>query len=281
MSPDTRLLCGLSLILIPTIVYGGLTVLGVVSNRLMGIPGPSNLSATQIALYRAGHAHAGVLTLLAMLLQIAIDYAAIPGSLVWPVRVGAIAASILVSGGFFAVAHAVQRPRRVVGIAESQRERVLAFARQQVAVRANGGRIFHQSLAIEVDHADQRGGVAKGFDGAQRVAGRAIQRGRCSLDQERRPRVVGGEQTKAAHHGHRRRTDLKRPLLGDARLALEPLSVTGQARLAGKRKFFAEVPLGELSFGAGLPKRHRRRVCPGDAALARVEQPDRRGQHVQ
>src|SRR4030095_7712282 len=83
-----------------------------VSNRLMGTPGPSNLSATQIALYRAGHAHAGVLTLLAMLLQIAIDYAAIPGSLVWPVRVGAIAASILVSGGFFAVAHA--RSLRVV-----------------------------------------------------------------------------------------------------------------------------------------------------------------------
>src|SRR5262245_36968083 len=100
MSPDTRLMCGLSLILIPTIVYGGLTVLGVVSNRLMGTPGPDRLSATQIAFYRAGHAHAGVLTLLAVLLQIAIDYAAIPSSLVWPVRVGAI------TGGFFAVAHA-------------------------------------------------------------------------------------------------------------------------------------------------------------------------------
>ena len=36
MSPDTRLMVGLSLILIPTIVYGGLTVLGVVTNRLMG-----------------------------------------------------------------------------------------------------------------------------------------------------------------------------------------------------------------------------------------------------
>jgi hypothetical protein len=105
MSPDTRLMVGLSLILIPTIVYGGLTVLGVVTNRLMGSPGPTNLTATQIAFYRAGHAHAGVLTLLAMLLQIAVDYAAIPTLLVWPVRVGAIAASILVSGGFFAVAH--------------------------------------------------------------------------------------------------------------------------------------------------------------------------------
>jgi hypothetical protein len=112
MSPDARLMCGLSLILIPTIVYGGLTVLGVVSNRLMGTPAPSNLSATQVAFYRAGHAHAGVLTLLAMLLQITIDYAAIPSSLVWPVRVSAIAASILVSGGFFSVAYA--RSLRIV-----------------------------------------------------------------------------------------------------------------------------------------------------------------------
>src|SRR5262250_1425953 len=105
MSPDTRLMCGFSMILIPTIVYGGLTVLGVVTNRLMGSPGPPNLTATQIAFYRAGHAHAGVLTLLAVLLQIAVDYAAIPSLLVWPIRVGAIAASVLVSGGFFAVAH--------------------------------------------------------------------------------------------------------------------------------------------------------------------------------
>src|SRR5215831_17179575 len=96
MSPDTRLMFGLSLILVPTIVYGGLTVLGVVTNRLMGSPGPANLTVTQIAFYRAGHAHAGVLTLLAMLLQIAVDYAAIPSVLVWPVRVGALAAAILV-----------------------------------------------------------------------------------------------------------------------------------------------------------------------------------------
>jgi hypothetical protein len=112
MSPDTRLMFGLSLILIPTIVYGGLTVLGVVTNRLMGSVGPANLSAMQIAFYRAGHAHAGVLTLLAMLLQIAVDYAAIPSLLVWPVRVGAIAASILVSAGFFAVAH--RRSLRII-----------------------------------------------------------------------------------------------------------------------------------------------------------------------
>jgi len=105
MSPDARLLCGISLILVPTIVYGGLTVLGVVSNGAYGMPAPKNLSPSQIAFYRAGHAHAGVLTLLALFLQIALDSAAIPSALVWPTRIAAVAAPLLVSGGFFAVAH--------------------------------------------------------------------------------------------------------------------------------------------------------------------------------
>ena len=105
MSPDARLMCGISLILIPTIVYGGLTVLYIISNGALGPGGPRNLSGTQVNYYRAGHAHAGVLTLLALFLQIAIDHALLPPSLVWPARIGAIAGALLVSGGFFAVAH--------------------------------------------------------------------------------------------------------------------------------------------------------------------------------
>jgi hypothetical protein len=105
MSSDSRLMCGLSLILIPTIVYGGLTVLNIISNGTLGTPGPGNLSASQIAFYRAGHAHAGVLTLLALFIQLAVDNASLPPALNWPIRIGAVAAAILVSGGFFAVAH--------------------------------------------------------------------------------------------------------------------------------------------------------------------------------
>jgi hypothetical protein len=106
MSHDARLMCGLTLILVPTIVYGGLTVLGIVTGRTMGVPGPPNLSASQVAFYRAGHAHAGVLAILSLFLQIAIDYAVIPQPLIWPARLGALAAALLVSGGFFAAAHA-------------------------------------------------------------------------------------------------------------------------------------------------------------------------------
>ena len=105
MSPDARFMCGLSLVLIPTIVYGGTTILGVITGGQLGTRGPENLSASQIAFWRAGHAHAGVLTLLALFIQVAVDYTALPRGLVWPVRIGAIAASILVSGGFFATAY--------------------------------------------------------------------------------------------------------------------------------------------------------------------------------
>src|SRR5262245_25856380 len=63
MSSDARLMCGLTLVLVPTIVYGGLTVLNVITNGMLGTPGPRKLSESQVAFYRAGHAHAGVLTL--------------------------------------------------------------------------------------------------------------------------------------------------------------------------------------------------------------------------
>jgi len=105
MSPDARLMCGIGLILIPTIVYGGLTVLYVISNGKLGPGGPRGLTPDQVSFYRAGHAHAGVLTLLALLMQIVLDHAALSPGLVWSVRIGAIAAALCVSGGFFAVAH--------------------------------------------------------------------------------------------------------------------------------------------------------------------------------
>src|ERR1700747_3082730 len=98
MSPDARLMCGISLILVPTIVYGGLTILGVISNGALGMPAPKNLLPSQIAFYRAGHAHAGVLTLLALFLRIALDSATLPPALLWPDRIGAVEAALSLRG---------------------------------------------------------------------------------------------------------------------------------------------------------------------------------------
>ncbi len=105
MSRDARLMCGLALILVPTIVYGGLTLLGVVTSGAYGTPGPQGLSPLQTSLYRAGHAHAAVLTLLGLVLQLLLDHANLPASLVWPTRLAALLAPLLVSGGFFGIAH--------------------------------------------------------------------------------------------------------------------------------------------------------------------------------
>jgi len=106
MSRDARLMIGLSLILVPTIVYGGVTMLGVVTGGAFGAPGPEGLTAVQVALYRAGHAHAGVLLILSLVLQIALDHARLGRGAMWSARLAGPAAALLVSGGFFGLAHA-------------------------------------------------------------------------------------------------------------------------------------------------------------------------------
>ena len=105
MSQTARLMCGLALILVPTIVYGGLTLLGVVSQGKYGAPAPKGLTPEQQSLYRAGHAHAGVLTILGIVLQILLDHCALAPAVLTTARVGALVAPLLVSGGFFGVAH--------------------------------------------------------------------------------------------------------------------------------------------------------------------------------
>jgi hypothetical protein len=96
---------GITLVVVPTIVLGGLTVLGVVTSGAAGLPGPTELTPLQATLYRAGHAHAGVLVILSLVLQLALDHVRLPAPLSWSVRVAAPLAALLVSGGFFGLAH--------------------------------------------------------------------------------------------------------------------------------------------------------------------------------
>jgi hypothetical protein len=102
MHHQTRLFLGITLLTVPTIVYGGLTLLGVVTGGSAGLPGPSSLTAAQAALYRAGHAHAGVLLLLSLILQMALEHST---ELRLAARIAAPAAAVLLSGGFFGLAH--------------------------------------------------------------------------------------------------------------------------------------------------------------------------------
>ena len=68
-------------------------------------PGFEQLTPLQQALFRAGHAHAGVLVILSLVLQIALDHTRLAVTFSWAARVGAPLAAILVSGGFFGLAY--------------------------------------------------------------------------------------------------------------------------------------------------------------------------------
>jgi len=104
MSQAARLLSGITLITVPTIVYGGLTVLGVVSSGHFGTGFGRPVSPEQTTFFRAGHAHAGVLVILSLVIQVMLDHAKLSEELVWALRIGAPLAAICVSGGFFGIA---------------------------------------------------------------------------------------------------------------------------------------------------------------------------------
>ena len=96
MSRISRLFCGLILLTIPTIEFGGYFLLNVIS----GNEGDLALSEFQKSMFRAGHAHAGVLVILSLIAIILSDYAHLSKPLLSLVRVGFPLSAILVSGAF-------------------------------------------------------------------------------------------------------------------------------------------------------------------------------------
>jgi hypothetical protein len=105
LSREARLVCGITLLTVPTIMYGGITLLGVLSRGTAGwAPGGLALDETQWALWRAGHAHAGVWVLLSLVMQILLDSARLSAFLTWSARIAAPVAAAAISGGFFGLA---------------------------------------------------------------------------------------------------------------------------------------------------------------------------------
>lgn len=105
LSREARLVSGIILLTVPTIMYGGLTLLGILTGGVAGsAPVGLTLDETQWALFRAGHAHAGVWVILSLVVQVLLDAANLSPSMKWLARLGAPAGAIAVSGGFFGVA---------------------------------------------------------------------------------------------------------------------------------------------------------------------------------
>ncbi len=105
VSRATTLVSGITLLAVPTIMYGGMTLLGVITQGAAGWPpGAVALDETQEALWRAGHAHAGVWVILSLVIQVLLDPARLSPPLEWTARISAPVAAVAVSGGFFGLA---------------------------------------------------------------------------------------------------------------------------------------------------------------------------------
>src|SRR5687768_2690840 len=102
LSREARIVAGVSVLAFPTIMYGGLTLLGVLTRGVAGVaPEGLVLDERQLALFRAGHAHAGVWLLLSLVIQLLLDSAALSSGPRWAARIAAPLAALLLSGGFF------------------------------------------------------------------------------------------------------------------------------------------------------------------------------------
>jgi hypothetical protein len=107
LSREARLASAITLLVVPTIMYGGWTLLGILTRGAVS-PSPNvHLDDTQWALWRAGHAHAGVWTMLSLLLQIFLDSARLSAAAKWLARICAPLAAVFLSAGLFGVAFAV------------------------------------------------------------------------------------------------------------------------------------------------------------------------------
>ena len=96
MSRESRVTAGVLLILLPAVVYGGTSILSL----LIGDPDYAQNQLRQ-DLWRAGHAHAGVLLILSLVTLRYVDEANLPGWLKSVARHSIPAAAILLPAAFF------------------------------------------------------------------------------------------------------------------------------------------------------------------------------------
>src|SRR5919202_25825 len=96
MSPQSRLVAGIVLIIVPTVEIGGASIL----TLLIGDPQYAHNELRQ-DLWRAGHAHAGVWLVLSLVALRYVDEATLSKRLKWLVRHSIPAAAILLPIAFF------------------------------------------------------------------------------------------------------------------------------------------------------------------------------------
>lgn len=94
LSEASRQLAGILFLALVTVETGGLYLLKVVRGR-------AHLTPFQEKFARAGHAHAGVLLVLALVCQPFVDATELSGAWEWLARSGVAVSALLMPGGFF------------------------------------------------------------------------------------------------------------------------------------------------------------------------------------
>ncbi|MEV4115854.1 hypothetical protein [Nonomuraea sp. NPDC049695] len=97
MSPQSLSMAGVLLITVPGVAFGGVTLLKFL---MRNVPGYLD-NPVRRGLWRAGHAHAGVLVLFALVAMVYVDQAGLPDGVKALTRVLIVAAPILMPLGFF------------------------------------------------------------------------------------------------------------------------------------------------------------------------------------
>ena len=97
LSTESRVLAAILLIAVPTVEFGGLALLAMLTRR---DPGYLENPLRQ-GMFRAGHAHAGVWLVLALVAMLYVDHAGLSDGLAWVVRIAFAVAPILMPLGFF------------------------------------------------------------------------------------------------------------------------------------------------------------------------------------
>jgi hypothetical protein len=97
MSKESRMSAGIILVVLPSVMYGGLSLL----TFLVGnAPGYADNPLRQ-NLWRAGHAHAGVYLILSLVMLQYVDQALLSPGWKWLARSGVPVAAILIPAAFF------------------------------------------------------------------------------------------------------------------------------------------------------------------------------------
>ena len=94
MDDDLRLFAIIAWIQLPTVMYGGFALLGLLNRD-------DRLSPFQLSTFRAGHAHAGVLTLLSLLYNIFLGHTDLSTTTKVIASIVLLVGVLAQSGGFF------------------------------------------------------------------------------------------------------------------------------------------------------------------------------------